>query len=104
MEKLEKTEEEWFVQWKMLLHGLAKDIWLEILEEGDPEDNGQPFEDEDEDGFIKAMEQYVLQFFPRPNTKTCQLWAIGNFDFKFKRGTEVSAHMSRFRQILKYTD
>ena len=28
---------------------------------------------------------------------------MGNFDFKFKRGTEVSTHISRFRQILKYT-
>ena len=28
---------------------------------------------------------------------------MGNFDFKFKRGIEVSTHISRFRQILKYT-
>ena len=47
----------------MLLHGLAKDIWLEVLDDGVPEDNGQPFNEEDEDGF-KAMDQYVLQFCP----------------------------------------
>ena len=105
MEKLEKTEEEWCGQRKMLLHGLSKDIWLEVLDDGDPEDDGQPFDTEDEDGFIKAMDQSILQFCPRQNTKTsCQLWAMGNFDFKFKRGTEVAAHMSRFRQIFKYTD
>ena len=39
VEKLEKTEEECFGQWKNLLHGLAKDIWLEVLVDGDPEDN-----------------------------------------------------------------
>ena len=88
----------------MLLHGLAKDIWLEVLEEGDPEDNEQPFDDEDEDGFIKAMDQYILQFCTRQNANTCQLCATGNFDFKFKRETEVSAHMSWFQQFLKYTE
>ena len=89
---------------KILLHGLAKDIWLDVLEERNPEDDGQPFNEEDEVGFIKAMNQYILQFYPQQNTKTCQLCAMSNFDFKFKRGTEVSAHMSKFRQILKYTD
>ena len=28
---------------------------------------------------------------------------MANFEFKFKRGTEVPAHISRFRQIRKYT-
>ena len=64
MEKLEKTEEEWFGQRKNLLHGLAKDIWLEVLDDGDPENNIQPFGHSDEDGFIKAMDQQVLQFCP----------------------------------------
>ena len=104
IEKLEKTEEEWFIQWKNLLYGLAKDIWLEIIDDGDPEDNEQPFDEDDADGFIKAMDQHDLQFCPRRNTKTCQLWAMNNFDFKFKRGTEVSTHISRFRQILKYAE
>ena len=104
MEKLEKTEEECFGQWKLLLHGLAKDIWLDVFEECDPKDNGQPFDEEDEDGFIKAMDQYILQFCPRQNDKTCELCTMGNFDFKFKKGTEISVHMSRLRQILKHTD
>ena len=103
IEKLEKREEEWFVQWKNLLHDLAKDIWLEIiLNDGSPEDNGQPFDEDDADGFIKAMDQYVLHFCPGRNAKTCQLRATGNLCFKFKRGIEVSTHISRFRQILKY--
>ena len=50
------------------------------------------------------MDQYILQFSPRRNANTCQLRAMGNFDFKFKRGTEVSTHISRFRQILKYME
>ena len=60
MKKLEKTEEVGFEQWNLLLHGLAKDIWLEVLKEGDPEDDEQPFDTEDEDGFVKAMDQYIL--------------------------------------------
>ena len=103
MATMGETEEVWFEQLIMLLHGLAKDIWLEVLDNGDPEDNGQPFDDEDEDGFIKAMEQYILQFCPQQNVKTCQLRSMGNFDFRFKRGTEVAAHMTRFRHILNYT-
>ena len=45
----------------MLLHGLAKDIWLEVLDNKDPEDNGAAY-DEDEVDFIKAMGQYILHF------------------------------------------
>ena len=29
-------------------------IWMEVLDEGDPEDDGAAF-NEDEDGFIKAV-------------------------------------------------
>ena len=80
MEKLEKTAEEWwFVQLKNLLHGLAKDIWLEVLDDGDLEHDGQPFDQEDADGFIKAMDQYGLQFCPQRNAKTSQLRAMCNF-------------------------
>ena len=52
MATMGKPPEVWFEQLKMLLHGLAKDIWLEVLNEGDPKDNGA--------GFIKEMEQYIL--------------------------------------------
>ena len=64
MEKLEETKKEWFVQWEYLLHDLAKDIWLEVLDDGNPKDDGQPFDEEDADGFIKAPDQYILQFCP----------------------------------------
>ena len=48
------------------------------------------------------MDQYALQLCPQRNAKTSQLQAMGNFDFKFKRGPEVSTRISRFRQILEY--
>ena len=86
------------------LHGLAKDIWIELLKDGDPEDNEAVFDD-DEDGFIKTMEQYyILQFFPSTDAKTLQQRAMANYKFKFKRGTEVAGHMIQFRTILKYAD
>ena len=88
----------YFGQWKMLLHGLAKDIWLEVLDNGDLEDNRAAYDEYAEDSFIKAMEQYILQFFPRtgakpyilqfcPRTraKTLQQRAMANYKFKFKR-------------------
>ena len=93
----------YFGQWKMLLHGLARDIWMGVLDNRDPEDNGAA-RDEDEDGFIKAMEQCILQFCPRTGAKTLQQRAMANYKFKFKRGTGVAAHMTRFFAILKYTD
>ena len=79
------------------------DIWIEVLDNGDPEDNGQPFDVEDENGFIKAMEQYtLLQFSPKKNTKTCQLKAMAGHHFKLKRGADAAKHITRLRQILKY--
>ena len=62
MATMGKPHEVWFEQWKILLHCLAKDIWLEVFYGVNSEDDGGPFDTEDEDGFIKAMEQYVLQF------------------------------------------
>ena len=97
MQALGYPFEEYFAQWKLLLHDLAKDIWLEVIKEGDPEDNGAPY-DEDEDGFIKAMEAYILQFCQRTGAKTLQQRVMANW------GTEVAAHMTWFRTILKYTD
>ena len=76
---------------------------MEVIEDGDPEDNAAPY-DEDEDGFIKAMEAYTLQFCLRTGAKTLQQKAMANYELKFKRGTEVTAHMTRFRTILKYTN
>ena len=93
----------YFEQWKILLHGLAKDIWIEVLNGGVQDDNGAAF-DNDEDGFIKAMEQYILQFCPRTGSKTLQQRAVAKYKFKFKRGTKVAAHMTQFHTILKYTD
>ena len=49
---------------------------------------------------MKRMKMTLLKQW----AKTCQLRAMGNFDFQFKRGTGVSAHISRFQQILKYTE
>ena len=66
------------------------------------EDNGVSY-DEDEDGFIKAMEAYILQFCPRTGAKTLQQRAMSNYELKFKRGSEAAAHMTQFRAILKYT-
>ena len=103
MQALGKLFEVYFAQWKLLLHGLAKDIWLEVIREirdGDPEDNGAPY-DEGEDGFIKAMEAYTLQFCPMTGAKTLQQRVMANYEFKFKRGTEAAAHMTPFRTILK---
>jgi len=104
MAQLEKPEGVWFAQWRSLLHGLPRDIWMEVLRDGDPEDDGQPFDEEDEDGFFKAMEQYTLQYSPKKNSKTCQLKAMAGLEFKFKRGVNVAEHITRLRQILKYTD
>ena len=59
---------------------------------------------EDEDSFIKAMKQYTLQLSPKKNAKTCQLKAMSSHEFKFKRGTDVAEHITRFQQILKYAD
>ena len=42
MTQLGKTEEVWFEQWKSLLHGLAKDIWLEVLEDETPKTMDNP--------------------------------------------------------------
>ena len=95
MAQLGKTEEVWFEQWKSLLHGLPKDIWIEVLEDGDPEDDGRPFDTEDEDGFFKAMEQYILQYSPKKNSKTCQLKTMAGHEFKFKRGANVAEHITR---------
>ena len=86
----------------MFFHGLAKD-WLEVLDNGDPEENRAAY-NEDEDGFIKEMEQYILQFSPRTGAKTLQQRAIADYEFKFKRGTGVAGHMTCFCTILKYTD
>ena len=60
--------------------------------------------DEGEDDFIKAMEAYILQFCPRTRAQTLQQRAMANYKFKLKIGTEVAAHMTRFRTILKYAD
>ena len=92
-----------FAKWKLLVHGLAKDTCLEVIEDGDPEDNRAPC-DEGEDGFIKAMEAYILRFCQRIEAKTLQQRAMANYEIKFKRGTEVAARVTRFRTILKYTN
>ena len=52
----------------MLLYGLTKDIWVEGLDNDDPENNGAAF-DEDEDGFIKVMDQYILHLYSRAGAK-----------------------------------
>ena len=93
----------YFAQWKFLLHGLAKDIWLEVIEEGGQEDNGAPY-NEGGDGSIKAMEVYIIQFCRRTRAKTLQQRAMANYEFKLKRGTEVAVHMTWFKTVLKYTD
>ena len=103
MATMGKEPEVWFEQWRMLLHGLAKDIWLEVLYEDSPEDDGAVFK-QDEDVFIKAMGQYILQFYPRQGAKTLQHRAMANYEFKFKRGTEVTAHMTWSCTILKCTE
>ena len=77
----------------MLLHGLAKDVRLEVLNEGDPKDDRAAF-NEDKDGFIKEMEHCILQFCPRQGAKTLQQRTMAIYEFKFKRGTEVAAHMA----------
>ena len=70
---------------------------------GPEEDNCSVFE-KDKDGFINVTEQCVLQFCQRSGAKLLQLRAMGNPDFKFKRGTNVAAHMTCcFHTILKYT-
>ena len=102
MAQLGKTEGVWFEQWKSLLHGLAKYIWIEVLGDGDPEDDGQPFDPED--GFIKSMERNILQFSPKKNAKTCQLKAMACHHLMFKRGADVAEHITWLRQILKYAD
>ena len=86
----------------MLLHGLAKDIWMEGLNDGGLEDNEVAF-DEDEDGFIKATKQYILHSCPRKGAYTLHQRATANYKFKFKGGIEVAAHMTQFCTILKYT-
>ena len=55
MQALDKPFNVYFTQWKLLLHGLAKGIWLEVIGYGDPKDNEAPY-DENEDGFIKVTE------------------------------------------------
>ena len=62
---------------------------MEVLNEGDSEDDGAAF-DEDKGGLIKAMEQHILQFCPRQGAKTLQQGAMVNYEFKFKRGTEMN--------------
>ena len=79
---LNKPFDVYFAPWKLLLHGLAKDIWLEVIKDGDPEDNGAPY-DEGKDGFIKVIKAYIPQFCPKTAIKTLQQRAIANYEFKF---------------------
>ena len=60
------------------------------------EDIGAAYdEDEDEGGFIKVMEQYILQICPRTGAKILQQRAMVNYKLKFKRETGVlAAHMT----------
>ena len=79
METLGKGfDEYYFEQWLIVLHGIAKDLWQEVLldKEDLPDNNGTAF-DEDKDGFTKAMDQCALiQFYPRSGAKILQPRAI----------------------------
>ena len=103
MHTLRKNAHEYFAQWLDTIHDTTKGIQLEVLDTGDPEDNGAPYNQEDKDGFIKAMEQYVLQFGSNTKAQLMQLRAMLNQDFfKFNRGTTVAAHATRYQAICQY--
>ena len=54
MQTLGKPATTYFEQWKMLFRGLAQNIWMKVIDKGDPENDGAAF-DEDEDGFIRKQ-------------------------------------------------
>ena len=53
--------------------------------------------DEDEDGFIKCMQQYVLDFCPDINAQLIQMRATMTPEFKFTQGTNVQEHSIQYR-------
>ena len=61
MYTLGKDPDQHFDEWEDIVADTSKDVWLEIINECDPEDDGADFS-RDEDGFIKAMEQHLFWY------------------------------------------
>ena len=99
---LRKDHNQYFNEWEDTIIDTAKDVWLEIINEGDPKDDGSDFL-RDKEGLIKALKQYLFWYCPDTNSRLMQLRAtmLGT-DFKFTRGTNVATHAARYALICKY--
>ena len=53
----------------------------------------------------KQMEQYALQYCPQLGARKMQLRAMTSRGFLYKKGSNVTEHMARYRapSIIKYT-
>ena len=58
---LGKDPDQYFDEWEDTIVDTAKDVWLEMINKSDPEDDRADFS-RDEDDFIKATEQYLLWY------------------------------------------
>ena len=77
METQEIDNEDWHDEFGQTLHGDPKDIWNEVIADGD---GGIPFAEDDE-GFDLAFEFYVRRYVADPNGRDTMVAALNKRAF-----------------------